>query len=110
MDCFQCKLLLLFLCERLRQKIYSQNKYVSQHTDNPKIISQLPHMIYSMLEIAEMYHDISDPRLTKSQACDLFIDMIISGNPTIFYIMRGFHLWKQMKEELYQMNENLPLA
>lgn len=109
MNCFQYRLLFLFFCGRLRQKIYSQNEYVKRHTDNPKIIAQLPHMIYSMLEISEMYHTINDPRLTKSQACDLFIDMIISGNPNIFYIMRGFHLWKQMKEEFYQMNETLPL-
>lgn len=112
MDC-SCsqRELFLHIWKKLRQKIDSQNEYVKRHTNNnPKILAQLPRMIYSGLEISEMYHDISDPRLTKSQACDLFIDRIVYGSTNIFYIMRGFHLWKQMKEEFYQMNETLPLG
>ena len=109
-SCFQRKLLFLHFCEKLRQKITARNKYVMEHTNNLQVIAKLPRMIYSGLEISKMYHDISDPRLTKSQACDLFIDRIVWGDDNnIFYIMRGFHLWKQMKEEFYQMNETRPL-
>ena len=96
--------------KKLEQKITARNKYVKTHADVQRLIYTLPRMRLTASDIPDIFEDTSDGLLTKRQSLDLrLMHFSMVGDFTTYYIMRGFHLWKQIKEDSFQTNETLVL-